>query len=717
MLGKYKREKIMSLYLDGIGSGDYAPRDAAGRTEEKKGIRQCDSLPLETLNLPCLAASSTPSQPAASVSLDKLPPLVFPEEDLAPSCVTGAKEEAILRRPKDFTRRQLALLDEVAEKFQLKEADKIYLKGMWRQRLYPDDSQKPLKILSGRQAASSDENFILGSMLTDGEREELMGAIEYAKLLCDEENALFAHNVAVTLNSMDGGIGESVDRKAYKLAQGRGSVLGAKGTDLGFDIQVTGKNGSGQPVEHSLFVSIAEAKILQVIGIAKAEDFHGIAFQPLVNYQSIKSYLELLDSIYLHDRIDETIPQDAKRTYREALEQSGVSLPEMLNQADLPAVEEMSGNLTLNLDAPRQPGGHGQWGVLFLYDAYKTPPPTDGKSHIRVFYNGDNVNSRANRHIAGYMSKNKIPMIKLTTVATPIDRKGGKDGVRVAMQDGKAVYVPSQMELADAKSVGQEQLFYEAGQEGGRIGEAGKQAFNTNIMYFNLDVLHEILHELEEIIGEEKLSRVMCPSLITKPSKKGPDGQNYVPIDGAIGTAMHNLNAFFQTSDDPEVRHILEKRGLTQLLYFVNVPRTEFFTPVKNSFDIWLQASSDYYRFDTSAMSLEETKAGLVPPEVELVSTGPDGRDDKHWVEVKNIMDAFGHASTKQLKSLAVTGKVTLRDAILIGDVKIHNFGPSVDLNHERYSGEIPRDPDGKLMLQDISIEIDPTGSLKIAHL
>lgn len=637
-------------------------------------------------------------------------PLLVSSSLITDSQVTTiAPQGNLSSRSKELNSEQLQRIEQAAEVFGLLEVDKKYLAELWRQQLYP--SQKKLKIVSDRNRKAPDENFILASMLSDDERTRLLKSIEYEELVKDPGNAEAAKETVVTLNNMDGGIGVGVDRK--KLIAKRTGVavdqveLAAKGTDLGFEVEINGEE---------VFISIAEAKILQVIKVAQANKYAKVQFQPLVNWQSKLSYEKLLDgTIYLYDRLN---PDVGKRSYRQIMEASGIEILPMREQADLPGIEKETRNPTLNPKGLRQPGGHGQWGFLFFYELSKTVLSQGKQIHIRVFCNGDNLNSRLNEHIAGYMARNKIPLIKLTTAATPIDKKGGKDGVRLE----HVGYVPDQMEGRDAFNVGQTEEFEGAGLPGG-LGEAGKQPFNTNIMYFNETILHEILSELKTVIGEKKLYKVFSPTLIDKPATT-VDNADYIPIDGAIGTALHNLNAYFQLSRNLRVRRILTKRNLDRLLYFVNVPRTEFFTPIKFASDMWLQSHSDYYNFNAEEMILEDAESGRTLPEFNLKSKDKNGEDDKYWNEVQHLIDALGRASTKGLKSLSIKGQIQLVDhesdqPQLIGEVEIINeTGRLVNLTDYRQGPLSELFRQGPLVLRNVSITLNKNrddGSIDIS--
>jgi hypothetical protein len=280
------------------------------------------------------------------------------------------------------------------------------------------------------------------------------------------------------------------------------------------------------------------------------------------------------------------------------------------------------------------------------------------------------------------------------------------------------------MEIADAQAQDQEDIFIEAGQE-----EGEDQPFNTNIFYINETLLNRILNKLVQrfnalgIDGENKLKEIISPTYIEKDPKRGEDGNLYIPIDGAIGTAMHNLNTFFLL--DPMARDVLaevkaeieaEQGGpiegnFDRLLHFVPIPRTKFFTPVKNNFDLTLQ-NSDYYTFEVEkGWVLQDAQRDSVPPEIEL-------SPDSFWGEQQNHLHAFGDRQHKLrvrgLRSLNIQGKVFLKGAYISGDVKIVNHTDDIiDLNAVRYKNDNPElFQDGKLNLKDIVLSINEDGNI-----
>ncbi len=316
------------------------------------------------------------------------------------------------------------------------------------------------------------------------------------------------------------------------------------------------------------------------------------------------------------------------------------------------------------------------------------------------------------------MARSKLPIVKLTTAATPIDRKGGKDGYRIVKSGKTILLIPDQMELADAKaanrtSPGQLETFYNAGLDGGS-GRKGDQPFNTNIFYINMSVLHPILEALVEsdLVTEDKLYDIISPLLIDKQAYDKTTRRKYRVIDGAIGTAIHNLNAFvIANMDDSRMRDILDDYGIDRILYFVDVPRTEFFTPVKQAPDMWLQDCSDYYtKLDTNEWALHDSEDNLTPPGFDLQCLGPDGKET-YWDDLENLRESLGTASTKRLKSLTIRGMALLKDAQLKGDIVIINRGDGlVDLNQAQPLADLKSD--NVLGLNNVSIVFNPDGSI-----
>ncbi|MDD5355560.1 MAG: HEAT repeat domain-containing protein, partial [Candidatus Omnitrophica bacterium] len=120
------------------------------------------------------------------------------------------------------------------------------------------------------------ENFIPSALLTEEERRTYLGAVNYADLAVQNLTQKFsesAKNVDMVANPLDGGLGAAVARKKYlnnraqtesdvasRARDARGDIkLGAKGTDLAFDVTVNGITYK---------ISVAEIKLLRLLSEA-----------------------------------------------------------------------------------------------------------------------------------------------------------------------------------------------------------------------------------------------------------------------------------------------------------------------------------------------------------------------------------------------------------------------------------------------------------------
>ncbi|MFC2049034.1 UTP--glucose-1-phosphate uridylyltransferase, partial [Elusimicrobiota bacterium] len=502
---------------------------------------------------------------------------------------------------------------------------------------------------------SIDKNFFPSARLTESERQKLMGAVEYADIVKDNSYAAASGEVVLMItNSMDGGIGSSLEREEYlKGVQKRvGDItretLGSKSTDLFFWVERDGKKES---------ISIAEAKLLNSIEMARQGKVKGVVVQSLVSSVTKEAFEELLERVSLEDRL---AGKDRKtgRSYRELVDElEGIESTDMLVQGALPTIDVEKDELTTDRLAP---GGHGQWGVKFLLDALNgelpVDLPNDGKSLISAIYNGDGINNSPDATMLGWMHRERVPMVMVTTTKTGLDRKGGQLGI--VRQDGKEWI--DIMEKAQADSAGQGELFIDMGLT---EGEAGEQYFNTNMLFFNWSVLVPFLLELKDIIGEKEFNRVISPTLIK--NKKSQDGRDFVQLEGAIGSVVLSLNAYLVTTENKEIQASMKKHGIDQMVRILNVgekDRTGFFTPVKNAFDFWLQFYSDLFEMDTENWELKSNRPGHLPS-VTL--------NDGYYNKAGNVLEAFEGVSVIGMDSLKIEGKVILKGAVLKGDVQI----------------------------------------------
>ncbi len=609
-----------------------------------------------------------------------------------------------------LTEEQLKIVDQAVATFNLTSLNRLYLIEMWKQDLYPDPDKQPLKAVGDRNNPNFDEgeNFLYNIQLTPGENEILMGVFEWVKFKDNPNYAAAAKDVHVTVYALDGGLGESLGRWEFKEAlvglgllkesdierDANGKIkIGAKGTDLGFIVTINGKE---------IFVSIAEAKMLQLLHLAQLGTFGGLGIRPLVNDDSLPSYERLLDSAVLEDRLDDSIPDQQKRKYRDVLQEANIEVVTPFMQQVIPGVTEDLQGLAVNPNGLAQPGGHGQLGFSFFAFPENWRPRKDGKKSVLYFANGDNLNaSNVDKAIIGRLVVENNGIGKLVTPATRIDVKGGKEGVKmVRAPDGSLIYIPQQQEIADAKSAGEKSLdlFLSAGQPDGKeqYGEesVGKQLFNTNVIPILEDVIMPLLAELKAHVGDEDYYEIISPTRIKKPIKTAKDGNRYMPVDGAIGTVIHNINEYFMLSEDQAVHAMLDKAGVTKgpsgryrVLSLFNVPR-QFFTPNKFPFDPYMQANRSVMRLNTDTFLLEPVVEGWTPPEANFEGADPN---DNYYSELQNLRLSLGlKPDLSKLTGLDISGRVKLENATLIGEVEIVNStGELIDLRGDEYDQQL----------------------------
>ncbi|OGR84494.1 MAG: hypothetical protein A2901_01395 [Elusimicrobia bacterium RIFCSPLOWO2_01_FULL_54_10] len=437
-------------------------------------------------------------------------------------------------------------------------------------------------------------NFFPSALLSPADRGKLLGAEEYENLVLSRKAyEAAAASVQLTLSPMNGGIGTSLRREEYlrriwPLLGRKGPVqLGAKGSDLFFALKYKGRRG---------LVSISEAKILRVMH--ERTQYAKIILQQLTSPDTLPSVRRLLGTVNIFHRMGLSTPF-GKKTYAQILSRApGLGLRPVRLQAALPTLDE-KGKVTVRRKAP---GGHGFWGQKFICDYAK-------EKGINAIYNEDGINNLVDPVVVGWMAKKKIAAVMLTTTKTDIDKKGGLIGI---LKAGGAVKKEI-LEEAQTKTVGQGDLFAAMGLT---EGEKGGQYFNTNTAILNYAVLTPFLTDLAKVIGKDKIEENAAPRLIQ--NKKG----EFIQLEGALGSCLLNLDGFFQTSQDPELRKVLKKHGRlgadgrVDFLRILNVGeenRMLFFTPIKTADDFRLQFQSGGFSFSTDTWMLEKVGPGSPP--------------------------------------------------------------------------------------------------------
>ncbi|MCF7916827.1 MAG: UTP--glucose-1-phosphate uridylyltransferase [Candidatus Omnitrophica bacterium] len=544
-------------------------------------------------------------------------------------------------------------------------------------------------------------NFIPSALLSEKERIKELNVVDYQQIRDDTSLDKFAQKATLVCNPMDGGLGSSLERLSYlkkiwKKIERKGKPhLGAKGEDLYFDIQI---NGSNQKI------NVTEIKYLQAIQAASF--YHKIIIQELVNEESIDSINEFLDeTTNFWDRVG-TKKNKKKLSYRKLIAKNKkIDLADkMIIQASLPTVDQESNQLTTKRVAP---GGHGQLGSMALGEAAKAKVSSE-KNLIRAIYNGDGPNNFPDQKIIGFMAKNKIPIIMITSTKTPIDQKGGQIGLELTEDQERR---PQILELAQAEEQGQRDIFRKIGIKGfdqSVYGQAEKQYFNTNIALINYSIISPFLKDLYQLIGPQKFSKIISPDLIK--NQKIKNKKVYIQLEGALASTLLNLAGFIKTTRDKEVKKLIKKHKITNFLVIVNIDkkeRTKFFTPIKYAWDFWFYAYSDHFRLNRDNFKLESLKPGSLPS-FDL---------DPFYQDLENCIDAFGRTSTIDLDFLTIEGKVLIKDVKLSGVVVIENqLEKVVDLNKDPFKNKL-KQQNNRLFLKDIKITIKSEQKMEVEKL
>jgi hypothetical protein len=148
------------------------------------------------------------------------------------------------------------------------------------------------------------------------------------------------------------------------------------------------------------------------------------------------------------------------------------------------------------------------------------------------------------------------------------------------------------------------------------------------------------------------------------------------------------------------------------LVHFINVDkgsRTDFFSPIKTAFDFFMQFHSDRFGLDTRNMVLVNRKPGRLP----TVALKDSASEDKYYQDVLTVLTNFKGLSILELEHLSVTGKVALPGLELRGRVSVTNKSAQmVDVSAlVRGDARFARQ-DGRVVLENVSLEIDESGRL-----
>ena len=342
-----------------------------------------------------------------------------------------------------------------------------------------------------------------------------------------------------TACKMHAGLGTSVVRAEHLWKKANRKELGSKGTDLFVNVE-------GQDLSLAI-LQLQQLKILE-----KTKKLKRVKLLNLVNPETEKIINEI---------------------YNDSSEYSS-----LVTQLKVPTIK--SGGLLT--DERLAPAGHGYLGFNLLLNIFHSPL----EKEIISIGNGEDLNSTANLKMISWMVSKNIPIAMVTTNKKECDKKGGQ--IAVCHEKDQSYYTI--VEKAQAEQAGQLEYF----QELGLRENDHTSLFNTNIVILNVEAIKSIFQNTKGLTKEDMLN-ALTPTLIENTKKQG--GDDYIQLEGAIGSVLLNLDKFFRLN---------YSRPLVHFLNLDEKQREEFFIPIKKMEDF--ESLLNNYRYDkeTGRFQLKE---------------------------------------------------------------------------------------------------------------
>ncbi|MBL7543098.1 MAG: UTP--glucose-1-phosphate uridylyltransferase [Bdellovibrionaceae bacterium] len=469
-----------------------------------------------------------------------------------------------------------------------------------------------------------------------------------------------------------------------KLGKSGSIKIGSKGTDLHAEVIIDGQ---------SHILNIAELQILQLL--AQSEKYRQVIFHDVVS--------------------NETQSSIAATWSKPSSVLGGKTLAEVANvkgdvrsgptvQFHIPTIDS-AGYLTRERSAP---AGHGLFAIEAI-DATlrrKLPQTKNGEKLIGIIGNGEDLMSTPSQDIIGWMAKENLPLVMVTTEKTNLDKQGGQIAIGFNSKGQEYVTIVEKAQAETAAKNGfpeQTDLFFKLGLRP----TDNKAMFNTNMVLVNYNALQPKLLKLAgKVGGNDKLLERVAPDLITNTKTQvGVDGikKSFVQLEGAMGSVVLKLDRLYRENFDGE-----------PLVHFLNIEkdhRTEYFAPIKTAFDFFMQFYSDRFIVDGQAFKIIDQRPGSIP-KVTLA--------DEFYKEAANTLNAFKDTKILELDELTidgfvkedktVSGTVLLPGMKLVGTVRIKNLsGRPVNLPML-----LKQNSQENKTLKNVSVVIDAQGGLAI---
>ncbi|OYZ13659.1 MAG: hypothetical protein B7Y39_17035 [Bdellovibrio sp. 28-41-41] len=423
-----------------------------------------------------------------------------------------------------------------------------------------------------------------------------------------------------------------------KLGKSASIKIGSKGTDLHAEVEIDGQI-------HIL--NIAELQILQLL--AQSDKYKQVIFHDVVSNETQQS---------IETTWSKHSPLFNGKTLSDVAAEKGEVRSGPTVQFHIPTIGE-TGALTKERLAP---AGHGLFAIEAVYATLKDnlPKTKKGESLIGVIGNGEDLMSTPSSDIVGWMAKEQLPLVMVTTEKTALDKQGGQIAIGFNSKGQEYVTIVEKAQAETAVKKG-----------------------------------HPEQMDLFAALGLR--ANVIAPDLITNTKKqKGADGieKSFVQLEGAMGSVVLKLDRLYRETFNGQ-----------PLVHFLNIGkdhRTQYFAPIKSGFDFFMQFHSDRFIVDGHAFKIVDQRPGAIP-KVTLV--------DDFYKEAANVLKAFKGAKILELDELSIEGAGVLMPGLkLSGVVKVKNLSGQVVhlptlLQQNKFKG---------VELKNVSFTIDSEGSLMI---
>lgn len=348
-----------------------------------------------------------------------------------------------------------------------------------------------------------------------------------------------------SLVKMQAGLGTSVKREdLIKDVEGR-DALGAKGTDLYFEVD--GK-----------LTSIAEIQLRQAMNLSEIAPFKKIKYINLVNDETQKAVESIWDK------------ELNGKSYKGLFANSPkLEIGKTYFQKKMQTLNE-SGELTSERLAP---AGHGFVGFLEVLDVYSH----DVANEVVAIGNGEDLSSTPDVKTINWVVENNIPIVMITTTKTEADKKGGQ--ISIVKNPGSPDFVTI-VEKAQAESAKQLAYFEELGLRA----NDRESLFNTNVVVINKKALKETFNECLKDITQEQFVKSFAPDVIR--NVKEQDGKKFTQLESALGSVMLNLDQFFRKTYNKSLVSFLNYSPEDREQIFMPIKKREDYDQIKEKFSV-----------------------------------------------------------------------------------------------------------------------------------